>query len=232
MAKIVAIDFSGTLILPFVAEKANLKRYDILGIAKPSEAEHKVLHGTKDHYRIIKDHIAKKLGVTENMRIQYAQKDGTVLNLKGKEVQTLIMTDLFRDGMYAIAREKGLNIFAPGILEALAKICKKHKLAIVSGIRTDIISGMLAITNCRVKFDYILGEDPFLGGNNDKMLQELLLKGKIEFIIGDKFDDLRPARKLGAKAIFVTWGHPTGGEEKIANFVVKDAREIEKIILS
>ncbi len=228
---IVVVDFSGTLIQPFVAEQANLKRYEILGIPVPSEQEQKKFHGNKAHYQIIKEYIAKKLGVTENLKIQYSQRDGTVLNLKGKEVQTLIMTDLFRDGMYAIAQEKGLNIFAPGILEALAKIGRRYKLAIVSGIRTDIITGMLAITKCPVKFDYILGEDPFLGSDNDKMLKELSQNGKIEFIIGDKLDDLKPARKLGAKSIFVTWGHPTGGEGEIADFVVRDTRKLEKIIL-
>ena len=44
---IVVVDFSGTLLKPFVAEKANLKRFELLGIPKPTEQEHKKQHSTK-----------------------------------------------------------------------------------------------------------------------------------------------------------------------------------------
>ncbi|MDD5650502.1 MAG: hypothetical protein PHF86_08820 [Candidatus Nanoarchaeia archaeon] len=57
--KIVVVDFSGTLIKPFVVEEANLLRYKFLGLKAPSEKEHKKLHGTKGYYDILKKQIIK-----------------------------------------------------------------------------------------------------------------------------------------------------------------------------
>ncbi|MEM4245428.1 MAG: hypothetical protein QXR60_04470, partial [Candidatus Nanoarchaeia archaeon] len=68
--RIVVVDFSGTLVKPFVAEEANLKRYEILGIPKPSKQIHKKYLGTKEHYGIIKEYIEKKFGVSDSMKIK------------------------------------------------------------------------------------------------------------------------------------------------------------------
>lgn len=231
--KIVVVDFSGTLIKSFVAEKANLKRYDILGIPKPSETEHKKLHGTKQHYDIIKKYISEEYGLSDDMKISFVQNYDGEIELSGKDVKTMIMTDLFRDCMYLIASENGQKIYADGILDSLKVIQNRgYKLAIVSGIRKDIITGLLAITKCPVKFDYIYGQDPVLSRDDNKQLnKELAKQGKIEYIIGDKRDDLEPARRLKAKSIFVKWGHPTGGEEEVADYTIKNAKELEKIIV-
>lgn len=231
--KIVVVDFSGTLIKSFVAEKANLKRYDILGIPKPSETEHKKLHGTKQHYDILREYISKEYGISDEMKISFVQNYDGEIELSGKDVKTIIMTDLFRDCMYLVASENGQKIYADGILDSLKIIQSKgYKLAIVSGIRKDIITGVLAITKCHVKFDYVYGQDPVLSKDDNQQLnKELAKQGKIEYIIGDKMDDLKPAKKLKAKSIFVKWGHPTGGEEEFADYSVGNAKELEKIIV-
>lgn len=230
--KIVVIDFSGTLIKPFVAEEANLKRYSILGIPKPSEEEHKKLHGTKEHYNILKEHIARNYGLEDDTKISYIQNYGKEIELSGSDVKTIIMTDLFRIAMYEVAKQNGLNIFVDGIADALKSIKNKgYKLAIVSGIRKDIITGMLAITKFPVSFDYIYGQDPVLSRDDNQMLNEELAKqGTIEYVIGDKLSDLEPAKKLGAKSIFVKWGHPTGGEEDFADYTIENAKQLEEII--
>jgi len=230
--KIVVVDFSGTLIKSFVAEQANLKRYDILGIPKPSEEEHKQLHGTKKHYDIIKQHISDKFGISDDMKIGFVHNYNGEIELSGKDVKTIIMTDLFRDCMYLVASENGQNIYADGILDSLKAVQDRgYKLAIVSGIRKDIITGLLAITKCPVKFDYIYGQDPVLSRDDNQQLNsELAKKGTIEYIIGDKLDDLKPAEKLKAKSIFVKWGHPTGGEEDFADYSISTPKELEDII--
>ncbi len=230
--KIVVVDFSGTLIKSFVAEQANLKRYDILGIPKPSEAEHKQLHGTKKHYDMIKQHISDKFGLADDMKIGFIHNYDGEIELSGKDVKTIIMTDLFRDCMYQVASENGHNIYADGILDSLKTIQSRgYKLAIVSGIRKDIITGLLAITRCPVNFDYIYGQDPVLSRDDNQQLNnELAKKGTIEYIIGDKLDDLKPAEKLKAKSIFVKWGHPTGGEEDFADHSISTPKELGNII--
>ncbi|MBU0461422.1 MAG: HAD hydrolase-like protein [Nanoarchaeota archaeon] len=230
--KIVVVDFSGTLIKPFVAEEANRKRYSLLGIRLPGMKQHKKLHGTKGHYNIIRQYISKKFGIDDKMRVCFVQNYGKDIVLSGKDVKTLIMTDLFRDGMYQVAAKKGRNIYATGMIDAL-KIVKKrgYKLAIVSGIRKDIITGMLAITQCPLKFDYIYGQDPVLSkDDNHQLNKELSKKGKIEYIMGDKLADLKPAKKMKAKSIFVRWGHPTGGEEAFADYTISNAKQLMKII--
>ena len=170
--KIIVVDFSGTLIKPFVAEEANLKRYDLLGIKKPSDEEHKRMHGTKEHYDIIKQYIETEFGITNEMKIKFMQNYGKEIELNGKDVKTMIMTDLFRNSMYLVAKENGLKIFADGFLDTLKEIQKMgYKLAIVSGKRKDIITGMFEIAKCPIKFDYIYGQDPVLSRDSNELLK-------------------------------------------------------------
>jgi len=230
--KIVVVDFSGTLTKTFVPEEANKIRCSILGLSLPSIEEHKKQHGTKSHYGIVKKRISEKYGVSDDLKVRYMQNYGDEIELSGKDIQTIIMTDLFRDANYQIAAEKGQGIFADGMLDVLKAIQGKgFKLALVSGTRTDIITGILAISKSPVQFDYVYGQDPVLSrDDSQKLLDKLSEKGEIVYIIGDKLSDLEPAKKFNAKTIFVKWGHPTGGEEEFADYSVSDAKEIEKII--
>lgn len=68
---IIVVDFSGTLIKPFVAEKANLKRYGILGLNPPSEQDRKRHHGTKEHYDPLREFVGQKYGIKPDMHVQY-----------------------------------------------------------------------------------------------------------------------------------------------------------------
>jgi phosphoglycolate phosphatase-like HAD superfamily hydrolase len=230
--RIVVVDFSGTLIKPFVAEEANLKRFALLGIAPPSQADHKQMHGTKVHYDIIKDHIAKAFGLDDDALIRFVQNKGQEIGLRGSEVKTMIMTDLFRNAMYLVAKAHGQQIFTTGIIDTLLAIKSRgYKLAIVSGIRTDIITGMLAITKCPFLFDYIYGQDPILSRDDNQLLvEELTHKGSVTYIIGDKLSDLTPAASVGAKSIFLKGGHPTGGEERFADYVIDDPKRLLELI--
>jgi len=229
---IIVIDYSGTLVKASLAEEANLRRYEILGIEKPSEEEHKKHHATKGHYEVIKEYLKNKLKIPPDAKITYAKNHGDDIELSGKEIKTSIMTDLFRLCTFQIAAEQGQSIFPEGMLDALAKLKEKgYKLAIVSGTRSDIITGTFAITNCPLTFDYVYGQDPILSRDDKvELYNKLKQQGEISFIIGDKMDDLKPAKELGAKTIFVKWGHPAGGEEEFADFSISDPKEILEII--
>ena len=88
------------------------------------------------------------------MRVRYQQNKGEEIELSGQEVQTLIMTDLFRDAMFSIANERGSAIYSDDMLEALQLVQQRgYTLAIVSGMRLDIITGLLSITQCHLRFD-------------------------------------------------------------------------------
>lgn len=231
--RIVVVDFSGTLTQPWLAEQANERRCAILGIEAPDEAEHKKQHGTKAHYDILKEYIGKRYGLADDMSVKYVQNYGGEIELSGKDMKTVVMTELFKFTNFEIAAEKGLGIFAEGMIGALGKIKERgFKLAIVSGTRSDIITGLFAITKCPVEFDYVFGQDPVLSRDDSKrLLEEVAKRGKIEFIIGDKASDFEVAEKFGAKSVFVTWGHPTGGEKDSADFTVDRAESLLDIII-
>jgi phosphoglycolate phosphatase-like HAD superfamily hydrolase len=229
-AKIIIVDFSGTLIKAEIAEAANSQRLAWLGLETPNEATHKLQHASKSHYAQLKSAIAEKYGVEANMKLNFTNNHDKDVVLSGNEIQTMIMTDLFRNAMYEQALQHGQNIFADGMITALTKNKSKgYKLAIVSGIRTDIISGMLAITNCPLEFDYIIGQDAILSKTNDDAIKVLNEEGKITHIIGDKKTDFNFTSD--AQKIFVTWGHALGDEAEIADFTINHAEELEKIIL-
>jgi phosphoglycolate phosphatase-like HAD superfamily hydrolase len=232
MEKIFAVDFGGTLIKPEVIERANIIRYKLLGIPLPTEEDHKKLHATKGHYSIIKEHIGKMFGIDSHMKIAYVNNYGNQIELSGKSVKTMIMTDLFRNAMYFVANELKKDIFTEDMIDSLCYIKDLgYKLAVFSGIRTDIISGMLEISNQELKFDYILGQDPVLSrDNNLDQLRSLSQNSSIAYILGDKLTDLEPAKSLNAKSIFLRGGHSLGGEEVIANYVIDSPKELYKFI--
>jgi phosphoglycolate phosphatase-like HAD superfamily hydrolase len=132
--------------------------------------------------------------------------------------------------MFMAAKKHGRRIFPKGLVEQLKRIRKLgFKLAIVSGIRTDIMSGMLQIAKIPVEFDYIYGQPPVLGvENQEDDVKDLRKHGKICFSIGDKLSDLQRIPK--AKKVFVRWGHAEGGEERYADYTIARPGELEGII--
>ncbi len=216
--KTIAFDFSGTLIKTEIIEEANKLRADILQRALPTKEEH--AH-SENLYKINREFVEKLTGL--NSSIKYRGNNLEESELSKEEAQNQISTTLFQMGMYMAAKKHQKDIFVEGILEQLKKLKGKgYKIAIVSGIRTDIISGMLKIAKIDL-FDFIKGQPPKLGLSNEELLKEL---DDVIAFVGDKFSDLEPANKLGIKSIFVKWGHPTGGEEEISKVVVEKVEEL------
>ena len=226
MEKIIVVDFAGTLIKPEIIEEANKYRAEILAKALPSEEEHA---NPEELYKVNREFVEKLIGIKSDAKIKYRENDLDNIELSGEQLQNQIATNLFQIGMYIAAKKYKENIFPEGLIDELKKIKQKYALAIVSGVRTDIISGMLLIAGCDL-FDYIYGQPPILGVTNEQNFKELKQKGEIIFLMGDKYSDLEPAKKLNAKTIFVRWGHASGGEEEIADFTIEKPEEISKII--
>ena len=64
------------------------------------------------------------------MKIEGVQNYGQEFEVDGKEMKTIIMTDLFRDCSFAVAKEEGLSLYPEGMIEALQEIKKRgFKLA-------------------------------------------------------------------------------------------------------
>ena len=227
MEKIILVDFAGTLVKAEIIEEANNLRAQILERSLPKKEEHA---DPEELYKVNREFVEKLTGLKANTKIIYRKNDLDFMEITGEETQNQISTNLFQIGMYMAAKKHGLNIIPEGFIEQLQRIKNKgYKLAIVSGVRTDIISGMLKIAEIPVEFDYIYGQPPILGiENQEEDIKKLEDHGVIEYVIGDKISDLE---RGAGKKIFVKWGHPAGEEEEFADYTISDPKELENIIV-
>jgi len=220
------VDFAGTLIKAEILDEANEIRAKVLQKALPTKEQHA---NPEDFYKVNREFVEKLTGLKAKARIRYRKNDLGFMELTGEQVQNQISTNLFQIGMYMAAKKHGKKIVPEGLVEQLQRIQKiGYKLAIVSGVRTDIISGMLQIAGIPLNFDYIYGQPPILGMENQEQdIKELEKKGVLEYVLGDKIGDLQRGAK---KSIFVTWGHPAGGEKEYADYTISKPKELGKII--
>jgi phosphoglycolate phosphatase-like HAD superfamily hydrolase len=225
---IVVVDFAGTLVKAEVIEEANKFRASILKRGLPTKGEHAI---PESLYKVNREFVERLTGITKGMVISYRENDLDFISLSGEQCQNQIATNLFQIGMYLAAKKHGKDIVSEGLVRQLQRIRKLgYKLAIVSGVRQDIISGVLEIAKVPVKFDYIYGQPPVLGADEAKDMRLLRKHGSIKYVLGDKISDLERARSVGAKTIFVRWGHPAGGEEGFADYSINLPQELERIV--
>jgi phosphoglycolate phosphatase-like HAD superfamily hydrolase len=226
---IILIDFAGTLIKAEMIEEANVFRANVLQRSLPTKDEHA---NSEKLYEVNREFVEKLTGLKSDTKIKYRKNDLDFMELTGKEVQNQISTNLFQIGMYMVAKKYGKSIFPEGLIEELQRIKRLgYKLAIISGVRTDIISGMLQIAETNVEFDYIYGQPPKLGVKNQEAdIEELKMKGLIKYSLIDNLSDLERIKTDGCKSIFVKWGHPSGKEENNADYSISNSKELNKII--
>ncbi len=227
--KIILVDFAGTLVNAEIIEEANEFRSAILNRGIPAKDE----HGNPELlYKANREFVESLTGIKKGMKVHYRKNDLGFMDLTGEQVQNQIATNLFQIGMFMAAKKHGLGIFPEGLVQQLKRIKKLgYKLAIVSGVRTDIISGMLQISKAGLEFDYLYGQPPVLGEENQaSAIKELKKRGSIAYSIGDKYSDLERTRLPGTKLIFVRWGHASGGEEELADYSIINPEELKEII--
>ena len=224
--KIVLVDFAGTLVKAEMIEEANIFRADVLQKSLPTKEQHA---DPESFYKVNREFVERLIGLKSDAKVRYRENDLDFMELSGEDVQNQISTNLFQIGMYMVAKKYGKDMVPEGLIEQLQRVKDLgYKLAIVSGVRTDIISGMLQIAGIPFEFDYIYGQPPILGmENQEEDIKELQTKGTLEYVLGDKLSDLQRGAK---KSIFVTWGHPAGGEKEYADYTISKPKELEKII--
>ncbi len=225
--KIVVVDFAGTLVPLKHIHEANDFRSKILQTALPTDDMHAQ---NEKLYECNNEAVESVTGITKDMQIVQTDISLDEITLSGENIQTQIATNLFQIGMYVCAKKYGESFFTPHFIKTLQTIRERgYTLAIVSGIRTDIISGILEI--CGVSdFTYIFGQPTILGVSNEDNYAELSQYGLITHIIGDKLSDIQAAKDIDCQSIFVTWGTPTGGEEDIATYTLTKPQELLDII--
>jgi phosphoglycolate phosphatase-like HAD superfamily hydrolase len=227
MTDIILVDFAGTLIKTEVLDRANELRSNILNRSLPDAQEH--AH-SETLYANNREYVQALTGITEDMQIQYTSHKLDCVMLSGSEVQNKIATTLFQIGMFQAAKQYGADMFVEGMIDTLTQLKQQgFRLAIISGVRTDIISGMFQIAGVEI-FDHILGQPSRLGISNEQQYQQISELGDVTYVIGDKASDIEPAKHFGCKSIFVDWGHPTGGEEELADYSISQAKQLMDII--
>ena len=227
--RIVLVDFAGTFVKAEMIEEANVFRANVLQKSLPTKEQHA---DPEFFYKVNREFVEKLIGLKSDAKIKYRENDLDFIELSGEDVQNQISTNLFQIGMYLVAKKYGKDIVPEGLIDQLQRIKDLgYKLAIVSGVRTDIISGMLEIAGIPFEFDFIYGQPPKLGVENQEAdVEELKSRGSIEYSLGDKMSDLERGKINGCKSIFVKWGHPSGGEEEIADYTINHPKELEDII--
>jgi phosphoglycolate phosphatase-like HAD superfamily hydrolase len=227
--KIILIDFAGTLVKAEIIEEANVFRAKVLQKSLPKKEEHA---DPEIFYKINRKFVEKLTGLKTDAKVKYRKNDLDFMELSGEDIQNQISTNLFQIGMFLVAKTYKQSIVPEGLIEQLQRIkYLGYKLAIISGVRTDIISGMLQIAEIPFEFDYIYGQPPKLGVKNQEAdVKELRKKGLIKYSLGDKLSDLERGKIEDCKSIFVTWGHPSGGEEEIADYTIAHPNELKLII--
>ncbi len=219
--KFIAIDFAGTLVTPEFINKANEFRAQILDRALPTKKEHT---NPEELYKNNRELVEKLTGLSANHDVLRTELTGEVIEVPGEAFQNIIATNLFMVGCFQAAKELGMRSFPKGLdVELLSLQERGFKLAIVSGVRTDIIAGVLAITGFPVVFDDILGQPATLGVSGIQQLEEL---PKVAWMIGDKESDAQDAKAVGAKSAFVSWGF---GEDVKADLAVITPADLKKI---
>lgn len=227
--RIVLVDFAGTLVKAEMIEEANVLRAHVLQKSLPTKEQHA---DPESFYKVNREFVEKLVGLKSDAKVKYRENDLHFMELTGEDVQNQISTNLFQIGMYMVAKKYGKDIVPEGLIEQLQRVKDLgYKLAIVSGVRTDIISGMLQIAGIPFEFDSIYGQPPKLGVENQESdVKELQSKGRIMYSLGDKLSDLERAKVKGCKSIFVQWGHSSGGEEEFADYTINHPKELEDII--
>ncbi len=222
--RFVAIDFAGTLVTPEFINKANAFRAKILNTALPSHEDH---NNPEELYKNNRKLVEALTGLLAEHTVLRTELTGEVLEVPGEAFQNIIATNLFMIGCFQAAKELGLKAFPEGLDKELLRLQEDgFTLAIVSGVRSDIISGVLEITGFPVVFGDILGQPATLGVSGVEQLQELQERGEVAWMVGDKESDVKDAKTVGAKSVFVTWGF---GEDVQADIVVRSPADLRSI---
>lgn len=209
----IIFDWDGTIAKPDVATIAATRRLTTLGQSVNPEWLKQALKNN-DHYKLNKQLISKYTGIVDDKEL------------------TTIMTDIFKLHYLGVMHEMGNKAVYDGMLEVIKKLhSNKHKLAIASTLRSDLIRHSLKVLNMEAYFEKVYGNTPDLKYSK-KDVVEMARKNLdgADFMIGDKEEDILAGKSIKAKTIYVTWGVSGSDFRGKADYSVDKPEEILKII--
>jgi phosphoglycolate phosphatase-like HAD superfamily hydrolase len=209
----ILFDWDGTIAKHDIATQASIRRFKTISKFVDSDLT-KNASKDGDNYKLSKQLISKYTGTTDD-------KESTEL-----------VTDLFRIHYLAVIHELGDKALYDGMLEVIRKLYTKgHKLAIASTLRSDLIKDSLKKLKMDAFFEKVYANTPDLKYSK-KDVVEMARKnlGSVDYMIGDKEEDIRAGIAVKAKTIYVTWGITTASFIGISEHNVSKPEEIWKII--
>jgi len=213
MKKIIVIDWDGTLARKEIVEKAALIRFEILNINKGKDYLKEAIK-TNEHYKLNKKAISNKTGITNDREL------------------TKIMTNLFQYCYLISANQNKDKIFFKNTKEIIKKIKKENKItfAIATTLRTDIVTNVIKILKLENLFEIIEGNNPELDFDKEALVKKIQKQGKVILVVGDKKEDILAGKSINSKAALSTWGYHTENEKALADFILKEPKDLLKII--
>ena len=168
---------------------------------------------THAHYDINKAALRKYTGVTDERTL------------------TIMMTNLFQFHYLGVVNEWKERIFYDGMLDAFKKLKgKKNTLSIVTTLRQDIVEPVLEALGYRNFFAGIYGNTPDLAYTKEQLARKAVSEcGEAHWVVGDREDDLKAGKAVGAKTAFASWGHGELKDKKLADIVLVTPEELIKL---
>lgn len=207
----ICFDWDGTIAKIDVAIEAAIRRSKTLGEQfDPAWLEEAMK--TDAHYKVNKELIKNYTGVTDDKEL------------------TIMMTDMFKYHYLGVGNELKEEVLFDGMRDIINKFKEKdYELSIATTLRKDIVEEILKNLGLRNEFSYIAGNNAQLSYTKNQLVKEVSNKlGQINYMIGDKSDDVLAGQAHNAKGILVSWGSHKAYEN--ADKVVKTPKELYDFI--
>lgn len=153
-----------------------------------------------------------------------------------KEVHKKLDYRIMASGIVAYRKVKeGLLYSYPGVPSVLDKLKKRYKLIILSDAPKVQAWIRLCAMGIQDKFDHVITYDDTRRKKPDKKpfllaLKKLKLKPEDCVMVGDSIKrDLNPAKDLGMKTVFATYGEIEKEKGKV-DYKIKDIKELSDIV--
>ncbi|MFT4261723.1 MAG: HAD family hydrolase [Candidatus Woesearchaeota archaeon] len=207
----ICFDWDGTIAKIDVAKEAAIRRSKTLGEVFDADWLDEAMK-TDAHYKVNKKLISDYTGVVDDKEL------------------TIMMTDMFKYHYLGVSNNLKENVLFEGMREVISDLHEQnYTLSIATTLRKDIVEQVLSNLGLKDKFSYIAGNNPELSYDKNSLVNEVCKHiGKINYMIGDKSDDVLAGQAFDAKGILVSWGsHKTFDK---ADYVAKNPKDLYEFI--
>lgn len=209
----ILFDWDGTIARPEISQEAAARRLRTLGKNVNKEWLIEVQKDA-DKPKLNKKLISKYTGLTDDKELK------------------IIMTDIFKYHYLGVVNEHASKSLYDGMFDVLKHLHSKgHKIFIASTMRSDIINITLGKLGMDKLFLKVYANTPDLKYSKRDLL-EMANKnlGRIDYMVGDKEEDILAGLAVKAKTIHVAWGATEKNHKDKADHVANTPEELLKIL--